>query len=124
MRKSTILIISILAMLLLAGSLIAFDQTIHIITTANGTAEIDVDYYAGNHWYTYGPFTIKVNDNNTVVLEDFQTWDVYVLTTYGESSDGLIHDSDTRTITQFTGPITFYLDLEMPDIPDDPPMQD
>ena len=120
MRRNTILI-SILAMMLLAGSLMAFDQTIHIITTANGSAEIEVDHYGGSHWYTYGPFNVIVNDNNTVVLEDFPTWGSYILTINGESTDGLVHDDDTRIITQFTGPITFHLDLEMPKIPDDPP---
>ena len=121
MRRSTIMIISILAMLLLAGSLMAFDQIVHTITTANGTAEIDVDIYGGSPWYTYGPFGIVINDNNTVTLTGFSNWEVYVLTIYGVSTNGLVHDSDTRYITQFTGPITFYLDLDMPDIPDDPP---
>ncbi|RLC56483.1 MAG: hypothetical protein DRH89_05575 [Candidatus Cloacimonadota bacterium] len=121
MRRNTILIISILAMLLLAGSLMAFDQVVNTITTANGNAEIDVDIYGGSPWYTYGPFGIVINDNNTVTLTGFPTWGVYVLTIYGVSTNGLVHDSDTRIVTHNTGPITFHLDLKTPTIPDDPP---
>ncbi len=121
MRRNTILIISILAMLLLAGSLMAFDQIVHTITTGNGSAEIDVDIYAGSPWFTYGPFYIEINSNNTITIPNLPEYGVYVLTIYGISTNGLVHDSDTRIVTHNTGPITFHLDLKTPTIPDDPP---
>lgn len=65
MRKSTIMIISILAMLLLAGSLMGFTATIHTDTNFEGTAVITI--VDGNNvtWWVSSVFTINPGSSNT-----------------------------------------------------------
>ena len=125
MRKSTILIISILAMLLLVGNLVAFDITIHTFTNHNGTAYIEIkERYSqivfrripiGN-----GTFQIVTGSNNTQVQENLPT-NTYIATIFAESTSGLNHDIQSIMFNSTTETITFYPDINDLEIPDDPP---
>ena len=122
MRKSTLLIISILAMLLLTGSLAADDIYVHV----TNTCKVDLDIYNGTTWvYGWHDFTAYPNQNNSHPFDPIPGY-TYTVIAYGERTIGSITYSDTDT---------GYLSLSHPDIlhlyldisgkePDDPPDPD
>ena len=117
MRRNTILIISILAMLSLAGSLMAFTIDIYTYTNRTGTATVEItEYYSGNEWDTVGPYTIVTNSNNYQESADLPSQYYYkaTLTAY----NGYAYVTQVRYFN--TASITFNVDLSGT-IPDDPP---
>lgn len=119
MRKNTILIISILAMLLLAGSLMGFTITIHTITNRTGNASVEIsNYYTGYVYDTVGPYNIVPNSNNTQESSQLSSQYYYkaTLTAY----NGYAYVTQVRYFNVNTESITFNVDLSGTE-PDDPP---
>ena len=103
MRRNTIMIIGILAMLLLAGSLMADDIYVHV----TNTCEVDIDIYNGTTWVHGWPdFTAYPNQNNSHTFEPIPGY------TYTVIADGI------RNVGSFyyTDSDSGYLSLTHPDI--------
>lgn len=118
MRKSTILIISIMVMLLIAGNLIGFTQTVHTITTRNGSAIIKIyERDTTSCWYDSGTFGIVTGSNNTKYphLNTGLSYEAEI-----EAWNGYAIVKRTIYFTEYTGPITFDIDLSGQD-PRNPP---
>jgi hypothetical protein len=130
MRKSTLLIISILAMLLLAGSLMGFTATIHINTNYEGQAYIEI-------WDAFeiieripcqqGTFLIIPNSINTQYSGYLNPDHIgYTAIIYAHRYVGnrLIQDTDSHNFTYGTANFTLYVDLSGNGaIPNKPPIQ-
>jgi len=126
MRRNTILILSILAMLFLAGSLMGFTQTINIDTNRDGYAYIEIT--SGGQVYdripTAGTFNIYANSNNTYITGYLYAGYGYTATVYAHRvvNGVTISDTDSQNFTYGTGTITLTVDLSgNGSIPDDPP---
>ena len=119
MRKSTTIIISILAMLLLAGSLMGFTIDIYTNTNRSGTATVVItEYISGDRWDTVGPYNIVTNSNNHQESRELPTEYYYkaTLTAY----NGYAYVTQVRYFNVNTASITFTVDLSGTE-PDDPP---
>ncbi len=131
MRKSTIIIISILAMLLLAGSLMGFVANISVDTNRDGYAYIVITNHNGTITYDIipdsGTFVIDDNSNNT--QQSCYLWEQYgyVATVYAHRvvNGVTITDTDSQNFTYGTATFTLTVDLSgNGSIPGPPPMQD
>jgi len=129
MRKSTIMIISILAMLLLAGSLMGFVANISVDTNRNGNAYIVIT--SGSQEYDRipdaGTFNIYTTSNNTQQSCELYGGYGYTATVYASRvvNGVTITDTDSQNFTYGTATFTLTVDLSgNGGIPDDPPMQD
>ena len=130
MRKSTLLLISILAMLLLAGSLMGFTFTMHTNTNYDGNAYIEIRYYPSGELErrippVSGYFTIITTSNNTQYANGLDEYQVYTATIYAHRTVGGVTYTDTESV-QFgytSSPHTFTIDLSGK-VPDDPPAGD
>jgi len=128
MHRNTILIISILAMLLLAGSLMGFIQTINVNTNYQGEAYIEITDLNGIPYFRIpwnnGTFTIYPNSNNPNYTGYLYEGYGYVATVYAHRyvNGVTITDTDSQNFTYGTGTITLTVDLSgNGSIPDDPP---
>ncbi|MDP8204788.1 MAG: hypothetical protein P9L95_09680 [Candidatus Tenebribacter mawsonii] len=124
MRRNTILIISILAMLLLAGSLMGLQ--IHIDTNYDGQAylEISTNGILIERIPPHGIFFIEENSSNTQILSGLNNSYGYTATVYAHRyvNGVIIRDIDSQNFTYETGSITLTVDLSgNGSIPDDPP---
>lgn len=120
MRKSTILIISILSMLFLAGSLMGFTITMNTVTNRNGNAIIRIYEGSSNTVYSaINQFSIVTNSQNTKT----KTLPNNQYRAEIEAWNGYAHVKQTRYFNEYTGSITFDVDLSGT-IPDDPPIPD
>jgi hypothetical protein len=128
MHRNTFIVISILAMILLTGSLMAFQQSINVTTNYDGYAYIEISEIGkdGERIPSEGDFNITTSSNNTQTSSnglDEET--AYTATVYAHRYQGgvIITDSDSQNFTYATGPITLNVDLSGL-VPDDPPIQD
>ena len=133
MRRSTIMIISILAMLLLAGNLMGFTATIHTHTNYLGAAYIEIRDGIGEliqriPWQPESTFVINVNSNNTKVSGYLNPDHIgYVATVFASREVNGITITDTDSHNFHYGIANFHLYVDLSgngSIPDDPPMQD
>ena len=128
MRRSTILIISILAMLLLAGSLMGFVATIHTDTNFEGTAVITIVDGIGNTWWVSSEFTILPGSSNTQTSGYLNPDHIgYVATIVASRVVNGVTITDTDSHEFHYGIANFTLTVDLSGnggIPDDPPMQD
>ena len=129
MRRSTILIISILAMLLLAGSLMGFTANISIDTNYQGVANIKIVGGGQTYWIPWGggTFTINPNSSNTQTSGYLNPYYGYTATVYASRvvNGVTITDEDSQNFHYGTATFTLTVDLSgNGGIPDDPPMQD
>ncbi|MCF7858434.1 MAG: hypothetical protein K9N07_03805 [Candidatus Cloacimonetes bacterium] len=129
MRRSIIIIISILAMLILAGSLMGFVANISVDTNRDGNAYIEI--VGGGQTQRIpvgsGTFTIDDNSNNTHQSQYLNPYYGYTATVYAyRVVNGVtITDTDSQNFTYGTATFTLTVDLSgNGGIPDDPPMQD
>ncbi len=125
MRRSTILIISILTMLLLAGSLMGFSQTFYVNTNRDGVAYIEIRTYpAGELVYRIpasGTFNIYWSWNVQQIQYGLDNETVYQATCFAHGNTSpTYYDSDSIIIGYTTGPVTFQIDISGK-VPDDPP---
>jgi len=129
MRKSTIMIISILAMLLLAGSLMGFIQPIHVNTNYQGEAYIEITDLNGLPYFTIpypgGTFTIYPNSNNPNNTGNLYEGYGYTATVYAHRvvNGVIIRDIDSQNFTYGTANFTLTVNLSG-GISNRPPMQD
>ena len=129
MRKSTLFIISILAMLLLAGSLMGFNFTMHVDTNRDAEAYIEIRAYPSGeflHRIPYeGEFFISTTSSNTQVTSSLDPVNSYTATIFAHRTVGGITYTDTETVQfgYFYQAHTFHIDLSgYKQI--DPPVQD
>jgi len=125
MRRSTILIISILAMLLLAGSLMAFTATIHTDTNYDGTAVITI--VDGNDvvWWVSDEFDIDAGSSNTQVSCYLWEENAYIATIVATRVHNGVTITDTDTHEFHYGIANFTLTVNLKSgTPNNPPMQD
>ncbi|MDP8202916.1 MAG: hypothetical protein P9L95_00110 [Candidatus Tenebribacter mawsonii] len=127
MRRSTIIIISILAMLLLAGSLMGFTATIYVNTRGPGLAVIEIDD-GTQVIHTIPPMgykTLDPNSNNVEYVYNLDENTVYTATivAFRNLPWTLLTNTDSQTITSENPTITLNVDLywDGVSIPDDPP---
>ena len=127
MRRSTIMIISIFAMLLLAGSLMGFTATIYVNTNGPGLAVIEIDD-GTQVTHTIPPMgykTLDPNSNNVEYVYNLDENTVYTATIDAFRPIGpnwSISDTDSQTITAENPTITLRVNLYWNgSIPDDPP---
>ena len=121
MRRNTILIISILAMLLLAGSLAADYIYVHV----TNTCDVDLDIYLDQTWIRHWDFQ---GDPVNPVFREFDPIPGY---TYTVIADGIRYvgsfyytDSDSGYLS-LTHPDILHLYLDVSGVePDDPPAGD
>ena len=130
MRKSTLFIISILAMLLLAGSLMGWTYTMHTDTNRDCFAYIEIREYPSGDFVKRIPtgedyFDIYTTSNNTQYAEDLNPVNAYTATIFAHRTVGGVVYSDTESV-QFGynyPPHTFHVDISG-NKPNDPPVQD
>jgi len=119
MQRSNIVVLSLITMVLLAVSLNAYDITVNIQTNRQGNATVKF-YRQGTNTLdeTHGPITIYTSSNNSFD-EEFA---VYSYRAELEAWNGYAHVKQTRYFSQYTGSITFDIDLSgtIPDNPPDP----
>ena len=128
MRRSTIIIISILAMLLLAGSLMAFSQTFYVNTNRDGVAYIEIRTYPTlvlvARIPASGTFDIYSSYNVSQVKHALDEYTVYKATCFAEgNTTPTYYDTDSIIFGYTTGAVTFQIDISGR-MPDDPPAQD
>jgi len=131
MRRNTILIISILAIMLLTGSLMAFTANISVDTNRDGYAYIEITNPDGTIIYDRIPdagiFFIDDNSNNTQQSCYLYEQYAYVATVYAHRVVNGVTISDTDSQNFHYGIATFTLTVDLSgngSIPRDPPMQD
>ena len=131
MRRSTILIISILAMLLLAGSLMGFVANISIDTNYDGVAYIEIVGCGGTQRIPVGSGTFYIDDNsnNTQHSQYLNPYCGYTATVYAYRVVNGVTITDTDSHNFHYGIATFTLTVDLSGnggggIPNDPPMQD
>ena len=131
MRRSTIMIISILAILMLSGSLMGFRATINVDTNANGEAYIEIEEVTSGTVvdripYEYGEdFDIITTSNNTQHSRDLDCGSGYTATVYAYRwVNHIMKITDTDSYDFHYGTSTFTLTVDLSgngSIPDDPP---
>ena len=120
MRRNTIMIMSILVMLLLAGGLMAFTINMHTNTNRSGNAIIRIYEGSSNSVYTStNQFNITVGSQNTQTKVLPPNQYRAVITAW----NGYAYVTQTIYFNEYTGSITFNVDLSGK-IPDDPPVGD
>ncbi len=127
MRNNTILIISILAMILLAGSLLDFTFTMNVDSNRNGEAYIEIRNSEEELVETIpasGKFDIFASSNVQKVTGDLYAIDVYTATIFANTKNSPIY-TDTKTVEfgYYSSPHTFIIDISGKE-PDDPPAGD
>jgi len=118
MRKSTILIIGILAMLLLTGSLMGFTATIHVDTNRDGAAYIEITNPDGTILYERipvgsGTFTIYANSSNTQYSGYLYEQYAYVATVYAHRVVNGVTITDTDSHNFHYGIANFTLTVDL-----------
>ncbi len=129
MRRSTIMIISILAILMLSGSLMGFRATINVDTNADGKAYIEIVEVPSMTVVDRIPLEDKkliyVNENNVFQSIDLPADRGYTATVYASKKvNPIITVTDTDSKNFHYGTSTFTLTVDLSgngSIPDDPP---
>ncbi|MDA3814438.1 MAG: hypothetical protein PF570_09330 [Candidatus Cloacimonetes bacterium] len=134
MRKSTIMIISILAMLLLAGSLMGFCANISVDTNYDGFAYIEIVIAGTNppivadRIPSTGTFAIDSNSNNTQTSGYLNPDHLgYIATIYAHKVVNGVTITDTDSHNFHYGIATFTLTVDLSGngaVPNNPQMQD
>lgn len=126
MRRSTILIISILAMLLLAGSLMGFTATIHTDTNYDGTAVITIVDGNNVEWWVSSEFEIDAGSSNTQVSGYLDPDHIgYIATVVATRVHNGVTITDTDTHEFHYGIANFTLTVNLKSgTSNNPPMQD
>jgi len=124
MHRNTFIFISILTMILLTGSLMAWSQTVHINTNYEASATLVVKLDS-EVFQTYSDITILPSSNNTQIIDGLSGYYSYtiIVTATRPYLGQTISDTDEENVVYTTGPITLNVDLSGL-VPDDPPVQD
>ncbi|KQC04049.1 MAG: hypothetical protein APR54_02140 [Candidatus Cloacimonas sp. SDB] len=120
MHRKTFIVISILAMILLTGSLIAWTQEVECVANYSGEGYVQVIWedqvYSTTSLFilSTNPVTVDVNCPNNYYS--------YVVKLVGNTSYAgqIIQDSDQQEVVYTTGPITLTVDLDPREDPNPP----